>query len=123
MKGEIELDFSIRDSGRCKIFTLKGKIDWEDAHTLDKEASSLINEGFVHIAFIFDEVISMCSALIGALVFNLNKAKKLNGAFYLISSNKNVNSVFETLKFDIVFDGYLFTSFDDFRKEILDKEK
>ena len=117
------MDFSIRDSGRYKIITLKGKIDWEDASRLDKEISTLINEGFVHIAFIFDEVISICSALIGALVFNLNKAKKLKGAFYLISSNKTVNSVFETLKFDIVFDGYLFDSFECFRKEILGEAK
>ena len=117
------MDFSISDSGNCKVITLKGKIDWEDAHALDKETSSLIKDGFVHIAFIFDEVTSICSALIGALVFNLNKAKKLNGVFYLISSNKHVNTVFETLKFDIVFDGYLFNSFEDFRKEVLDRKK
>lgn len=117
------MDISVSDSGTYKIITLKGKIDWEDAHKIDKEVSSLINEGFVHIAFIFDEVISICSALIGALVFNLNKAKKVNGIFCLISSNKDVNFVFETLKFDIVFDGYLFNSLEDFRKEILDKEK
>ena len=89
------MDLSISDNGNYKIINLKGKINWEEASTLDKKVSSLIDEGFVHIAFIFDNVTSICSALIGALVFNLNKAKKLNGVFCLISSNKDVNSIFD----------------------------
>lgn len=122
MKGETVLNLSISSSGKYKIITLKGKIDWEEASTLDKEVSSLIDEGFGHIAFIFNEATSICSALIGALVFNLNKAKKLNGMFYLVSSNNYINSVFEALKFDIIFDGYLYNSFEDFRKDMLDNE-
>ena len=115
------MSFSVSDIGTVKIITLSGKIDWEDASNLDKEISSLIDGGFPKIAFVFDEVTSICSALIGALAFNLNKVKERNGEFYLISSNKNVNTIFESIKFDIVFDGYLFKSLEDFRKEVLDK--
>lgn len=117
------MSFSITDTGKFKIVKLSGKIDWENAQALDKKISSLIDDGSLNIAFTFNDVTSICSALIGALVFNLNKVKKLNGVFYLISSNKDVNFVFETLKFNIVFDDYLFNSFEDFQKEIIDREK
>ena len=117
------MKFSITDSGKIKIIKLSGKVNWEDARVLDKKISSIIIHGCIKIAFVFDEVTSICSALIGSIAFNLNNVKKLNGAFYLISTNTEVYSIFENLKFDIVFDGYLFNSFEDFRKEVLDKEK
>jgi hypothetical protein len=47
--------------------------------------------------------------------------KKLGGAMYIISSNEYVNYILETLKFNIVFDGFLFTSFEHFREQIIEK--
>ena len=117
------MNYTITASGKIIIIRLSGKITWEVPRALDKEISSLILHRYIKIAFIFDEVISICSALIGSLAYNFNEVKKLHGAFYLISSNKEVYSIFENLKFDIVFDGNLFNSFEDFRKEVLDKEK
>ena len=55
------------------------------------------------------------------MVYNLNKVKKLGGAMYIISSNEYVNYILETLKFNIVFDGFLFTSFENFREQIIEK--
>ncbi len=116
------MDYSITDLGKFKIIKISGKIDWESARILDSTISSIVDDGVYHIVFNLDEVTFICSGGIGALVYNLNKVKKSDGAIYLISSNEYVNFIFETLKFDIVFDGYLYDSFDSFQKEVVNKE-
>jgi hypothetical protein len=55
------------------------------------------------------------------LVFN--KVKKMGGAIYIVSSNQYVNYIFETLKFDIVFDGYLFDTFENFSQQVLERQE
>lgn len=40
---------------------------------------------------------------------------------YIISSNEYVNDILETLKFGIVFDGFLFDSFEAFRERVMEK--
>lgn len=114
---------SVTEIEKFKIVKLKGKIDWENARILDQKIKELIDEGFCHIVFNLDEVTFICSGGIGALVYNLNKIKKENGAIYLISSNEYINFIFETLKFDIIFDGYLFPSFEKFREEVMEKNE
>ncbi len=115
------MELSIADINNFKIIRIIGKVDWENARMLDKEIQQIIDAGCSHIAFNLDEVTFICSGGIGALVYNLNKVKKMGGAMYIISSNEYVNYILETLKFDIVFDGFLFDSFDDFRAQIIDK--
>ena len=80
------MNYKITSHGKIKIIRLSGKITWEDARALDKKISSIIVQGCIKIGFVFDEVISICSALIGTLAYNLNEVKKVHGAFYLISS-------------------------------------
>ncbi len=116
------MESSYTSIGKFKIVKLSGKIDWESARILDQKINTIVDEGIYHIVFNLDEVTFICSGGIGALVYNLNKVKKSGGAIYLISSNEYVNFIFETLKFDIVFDGYLYDSYEIFQKEVLDKE-
>jgi anti-sigma B factor antagonist len=116
------LELSISDINNYKIIRISGKVDWENARMLDKEIQQIIDAGCSRIAFNLDEVTFICSGGIGALVYNLNKVKKMGGAMYIISSNEYVNYILETLKFDIVFDGFLFDSFDDFRNQIIEKD-
>jgi anti-anti-sigma factor len=116
------LELSISDINNYKIIRICGKVDWENARMLDKEIQQIIDAGCSRIAFNLDEVTFICSGGIGALVYNLNKVKKMGGAMYIISSNEYVNYILETLKFDIVFDGFLFDSFDDFRNQIIEKD-
>lgn len=117
------MDLSISTKDEFKIVKLAGKIDWENARLLDQQINSLIDQGFYHIVFDLNNITFICSGGIGALVYNLNKVKKSNGAIYLISANDYVNFIFETLKFDIVFDGFLFDSFDSFCSQIIDQGK
>lgn len=109
-------------TGKFKIIKICGKVDWENARTLDKEIHEVINDGFTHIVFDLDEVTFICSGGVGALVYNLNKVKKAGGAMYIISSNTYVNYILETLKFNIVFDGFLFDTFDKFKEQVMETE-
>jgi anti-sigma B factor antagonist len=117
------LELSISEINNFKIIKISGKVDWENARMLDKEIQQIIDGGCSRIAFNLDEVTFICSGGIGALVYNLNKVKKMGGAMYIISANEYVNYILETLKFDIVFDGFLFDSFDEFRNRVIEKDQ
>lgn len=117
------MELSVTQNGKFKIIKVSGKVDWENARLLDKEIDQIVEEGFCHIVFNLDEVTFICSGGIGALVYNLNKVKKMGGAIYIISSNQYVNYIFETLKFDIVFDGYLFDTFENFNEQVLERQQ
>lgn len=121
MYGRDALELAITQTGKFKIIKICGKVDWDNARLLDKEIHRIIEEGFSHIVFNLDEVTFICSGGVGALVYNLNKVKKLGGAMYIISANEYVNYILETLKFNIVFDGFLFASFEHFSEQIIDK--
>ncbi|MCX7727563.1 MAG: STAS domain-containing protein [Chitinispirillaceae bacterium] len=117
------MELSITEiKNKYKVIKPIGRIDWESARLLDKEINQIIEDGFYHIVFNLDEVNFICSGGIGALVYNLNKVRKKNGAIYIISSNHYINYIFETLKFDIVFEGYLYKTFEDFASAVLEKE-
>jgi anti-sigma B factor antagonist len=116
------LELAVTEIKTFKIIKINGKVDWESARLLDKEIQQLIDTGNSQIVFNLDEVTFICSGGIGALVYNLNKVKKMGGAMYIISSNEYVNYILETLKFDIVFDGFLFDSFEDFSEQVIEKD-
>jgi anti-anti-sigma factor len=121
VKGE-NMKLSVIEISKCKVIKPAGRIDWESARRLDKEIQSIIDEGYCHIAFNLDDVTFICSGGIGALVYNLNKVKKMGGAIYIISSNEYINYIFETLKFDLVFEGYQYKTFEEFANNVLEKE-
>jgi anti-anti-sigma factor len=116
------LEINTTDIDTYKVIKISGKVDWENARMLDKQIQQIIGGGCSHIAFNLDEVTFICSGGIGALVYNLNKVKKMGGAMYIISANEYVNYILETLKFDIVFDGFLFDSFEEFHNQIIEKD-
>jgi len=120
-KGE-NMKLSVTEISKCKVIKPSGRIDWENARRLDKEIQKIINDGYCRIAFNLDEVTFICSGGIGALVYNLNKVKKMGGAIYIISSNEYINYIFETLKFDLVFEGYRYKTFEEFANNVLEKE-
>ncbi len=114
------MKMSITSIGKFKVIKLAGRINWENARALDKQIQTLVDDQCYHIVFNLDEVTFICSGGIGALIYNLNKIRKNNGGIYLISSNHYIEYIFETLKFDIVFEGYLFKTFDEFLEKVVD---
>ncbi|MCU0610118.1 MAG: STAS domain-containing protein [Chitinispirillaceae bacterium] len=117
------MELTISDAGQFKIIKPVGRIDWESARHLDQEIHRLIEEGFYHLVFNLDEVTFICSGGIGALAYNVNKVKRKGGAIYVISANDYINYVFETLKFNIVFDGFYFRTQEEFSAAVLEKNK
>jgi anti-anti-sigma factor len=117
------VDLSVTEIGKYKVVKPSGRIDWESARLLDKEIQQIIEEGFCNIAFNLDEVTFICSGGIGALVYNLNKVRKMGGAIYIISSNDYINYIFETLKFDVVFEGFLYKTYESFAADVLEKAR
>lgn len=117
------MEISATNTDKYKIIKLAGKITWEDAQDLDKQIRQFVEEeGFSHLVFNMDDVSFICSGGIGALVFNLNKVKEKNGGIYIVSSNEYFNYICETLKFDIIFNGYLFKTYEEFCDSVLDKK-
>jgi len=45
----------------------------------------------------------------------------MGGAIYIIADNEYISYIFETLKFDLIFDGYMYKTFEDFSAAVLDK--
>jgi anti-anti-sigma factor len=119
---EVLMEMSVTQSNKLKVIKLAGKISWEDAQRLDTKIKEIIEEGFHQIVFNLDDVRFICSGGIGALIYNLNQVKKHNGCMYLISSSEYVNFIFETLKFDVVFDGFLFKSYEEFCEKVVDRK-
>lgn len=117
------MELAVSDIDKYKVIKPAGRIDWESARHLDQEIHRIIEEGCFHIVFNLDEVTFICSGGIGALAYNLNKVKRKGGAIYIISSNDYINYIFETLKFNIVFEGYYYKTFEEFSAEVLSAEK
>jgi anti-anti-sigma factor len=116
------VELAITEMQNYKIIKINGKVDWENARTLDKKIDELVESGCSHLVFNLDEVTFICSGGIGALVYHLNKVKKMGGAIYIISSNEYVNYILDALKFNVVFEGFLFDSFIKFREQVIEKK-
>jgi anti-anti-sigma factor len=117
------MQLSMTETDRFKIIKIVGKVSWDDAQDLDITIRKVIDEeGFTHLVFNLDEVNFICSGGIGALVFNLNRVKEKGGEMYLVSSSEYLNFIFETLRFDVVFDGYLYKDYEDFVTNVLEKK-
>jgi anti-anti-sigma factor len=116
------MDFTVTGISNFKVIRPSGRIDWESARLLDKEIQRLVEENYYHIVFNLDEVTFICSGGIGALVYNLNKVTKMGGAIYIIADNEYVSYIFETLKFDMIFKGYMYKTFEEFSEAVLDNK-
>jgi len=120
MKGA-GMDFTVTQISKYKVIKPAGRIDWESARLLDKEIQRLVESKYCHIVFNLDEVTFICSGGIGALVYNLNKVTKMGGAIYIIADNEYISYIFETLKFDLIFSGYMYKTFEEFSAGVLSK--
>ena len=113
------MKITFTDIDKWKIIKPNGRIDWENARTLDLETKNLIESGSYHLVFDLDDVSFICSGGIGVLAYNLAKVKRKGGAIWIISNNEYVNYIFETMKFSIIFEGYFFKTFDAFKAAVM----
>jgi anti-anti-sigma factor len=116
------MDVTVTEMNKFMVIKPAGRVDWEGARFLDKEVQRLIDGGHIHVVFNLDEVTFMCSGGIGALVYNRNKLLQLGGSVYVVADNEYIAYIFEALKFDLIFEGHLYKTFDDFSAAVLDAE-
>lgn len=116
------MDINVTDIHGYKAIKLSGRVDWESARLVDREIQRLAEDGYTRIIFNLDDVKFICSGGIGALVYNLNRLRKSGGAIYIISDNEYITYLFETLKFDEIFAGYMFRTYEEFAVTVLDKQ-
>jgi len=114
------MDFTVTEISDFVVIKPVGRIDWESARLLDKEVQRLVGDGRFNIVFNLDDVSFICSAGIGALVYNRNKIAQLGGAVYIIADNEYIAYIFEALKFDLVFEDCMYKTFEDFSEAVLD---
>ncbi len=114
------MDVTVTEIRDFMVIKPTGRIDWEGARFLDKEVQRLIDDGHLRIVFNLEEVTFMCSGGIGALVYNRNKLTHLGGAVYVIADNEYVMYIFEALKFDMIFEGCMYKTYDEFAAAVLD---
>jgi len=113
------LEITTTDVGDFRVLKIIGKVDWENARLLENEIEKMLLEGKKKIVFNLDEVTFLCSGGIGVLMYSLNKIKADEGCIYLVSSSDYVNYIFETLKFNVVFEGLFFKSYEEFEDKIV----
>ena len=117
------MELTVTSIDKFKVIKPFGRVDWENARVIDREIQHLIDEGHCNIVLNLDDITFICSGGIGALVYNHNKMEKIGGAIYIIADNEYVQYIFEMLKFDIAFEGYLYKKFEDFSAAVLDKAR
>jgi anti-anti-sigma factor len=115
------MECTVSKKGVFAIFSLADRIEWEDARHIDETVRRLITEGTNHLAFDLNRITYICSAGIGALVYNLNTVKKKGGAIYIITANEYIDYLFQTLKFDMIFEGHIFQSMDEFTRRVIEE--
>ena len=122
MRGETQrlMEFTVTEISDFMVIKPSGRVDWEGARLLDKEVQRLLDDGRLHIVFNLDDVTFICSGGIGALVYNRNKLVQKGGAVYVIADNEYISYIFEALKFDMIFEGYMYKTFDEFSAAVLD---
>jgi anti-anti-sigma factor len=113
------MEFTVTEVRGFMVIKPYGRIDWDGARLLDNEVQRLIDDGSFHIVFNLEEVSFMCSSGIGALVYCRNRIVKLGGAVYIVADNEYIAYIFEAFKFDVVFDGRVYKTFDEFSAAVL----
>jgi anti-anti-sigma factor len=97
------MELAAETIGSFTVFKLAGCIDWDGAGRLDDEIGRHINAGSPCLAFNLDAVTCLSSGGIGAIAFNTNLVRSRGGAVHIISSNRYIDDLFETLKLTLVF--------------------
>jgi anti-anti-sigma factor len=113
------MEFTVTEVRDFMVIKPVGRIDWDGARLLDNEVQRLTDGGRLRVVFNLDEVTFICSSGIGAFVYSRNRIEKLGGAVYIVADNEYISYIFEAFKFDVIFDGHVYKTFDEFSASVL----
>jgi anti-anti-sigma factor len=117
------MTFETQRKGTAVILSIGDSVEWDDARLIDAAVKEFLSGGCCDVAFDLSKVTYICSAGIGALVYNLEAAKKNGGAIYIVSSSEYIDYLFQTLNFDRVFSGKMFKTVNEFESMISGRKK
>jgi anti-anti-sigma factor len=103
---------------KFRVITIAGKVDWESAGLLDAEIVRRIDAGELFFAFDLNAVTHLSSGGIGAIAFNTNLIRSMEGDVHLISSNEYVNDIFERLRLTLLFEGRCHRTSEEFTAQV-----
>jgi anti-anti-sigma factor len=113
------MELRINNNGQIALFVVKGKIGWDNSRILDGQIHKMVEKGCTHIVFNLDEVTFLCSGGIGALIYNMKKVQETGGDIYIVSNSDYIQFLFATIGFNVIFNGKIFKSFEDFSAGVL----
>jgi len=95
------------------IFRIGGKVGWESSRLLDREVREAVEGKTKFLVFDLDDIEFLSSGAIGVLVYHLRKLQGGNGDIFVLTSNQYVMYLFRTIGFHRVFDGKIFTKYEE----------
>lgn len=113
------MELRINSNSQIALFVVKGKIGWDNSRILDTQIHKMVEKGCTHIVFNLDEVTFLCSGGIGALIYNMKKVQENGGDIFIVSNSDYIQFLFATIGFNVIFNGKIFKTFEDFSDAIL----
>lgn len=113
------MELRINSNSQIALFVVKGKIGWDNSRILDSQIHKMVEKGCTHIVFNLDEVTFLCSGGIGALIYNMKKVQEAGGDIFIVSNSDYIQFLFATIGFNIIFNGKIFNSFEEFSEGVL----
>jgi anti-anti-sigma factor len=115
----VRVELRINSNAQIALFIVKGKIGWDNSRILDTQIHKMVEKGCTHIVFNLDEVTFLCSGGIGALIYNMKRVQDLGGDIFVVSNSDYIQYLLTTIGFNIIFQGKIFATFEEFSEKIL----
>src|SRR5688500_2159771 len=113
------MELRVNSNAQIALFVIRGKIGWDNSRILDTQIHKMVEKGCSHIVFNLDEVTFLCSGGIGALIFNMKKVQEQGGDIFIVSNSDYIQYLFATIGFNMIFNGKIFESFEEFSDSVL----
>lgn len=98
------MNIKIKSQGEKTILRLSGSIDIPSAETLKKKLFQVSEDGATEIVLDFEQVQSIGSSGIGAIIFFHNHFLTKGGKAAIINVNKEIASLFNIIKLDLLME-------------------
>ena len=97
------MDLDIQKRGETTVLVPHGRIAEAEAHRLEKELTTLLDEGEVKLVIDMSDVPYVNSSCLGALMMAMKRARQCNGHLRIVRPQPLVRDIFESTKLTKIF--------------------
>ncbi len=97
------MDLDIEKNGETTILIPHGRIAEAEAHLLERELASLLDEGETRLAIDMSDVPYVNSSCLGALMMAMKRTRQSNGYVRIVGPQPLVRDIFESTKLTKIF--------------------